>query len=74
MPALHLWGAMQSQWRHGFRGPTGLDWPGVRAHPAVLAIPPADREPLLQSLAVMEDAWLRERARLAEHAHAHEGT
>ena len=34
LPAYNLWCAAQTQWRHGFNGPTGLDYAGVRAHMA----------------------------------------
>jgi len=29
LSALRLWGAVQTQWRHGFAGATGLDYAGV---------------------------------------------
>lgn len=64
VPVLQLWGAVQSQWQHGPMGPTGLQWHSLRAHPDVCAVPEAEREPLLQGLAVMERAWLAQRHRM----------
>ena len=64
VPVLRLWGAVQTQWAHGPMGPTGFAWHSVRAHPEVRAIPAAQREPLLQGLAVMERAWLAQRHRM----------
>ncbi|KQY83650.1 DUF1799 domain-containing protein [Pelomonas sp. Root1444] len=61
VPVLRLWGAVQTQWAHGPLGPTGFQWHSLRLHPDVRAIPAADREPLLQGLAVMERAWLAQR-------------
>lgn len=29
VPALQMWRAVQTQWRDGFQGRTGLDYPGV---------------------------------------------
>lgn len=30
-PVLRIWFAVQTQWRHGMAGPTGLDYQGVQA-------------------------------------------
>lgn len=65
LPVLRLWGPLQSQWRHGMAGPTGLDWQGVRAHPAVVCTPRRLRERHLAGIAAMEQAWLAEHARRA---------
>ena len=60
---------MQSQWVHGHNGPTGLNWASLRAHPAVReglrALEAGEREARLHGLAVMEQAWLAERARIS---------
>lgn len=61
-----LWCSVRTQWRAGMSGPTGLDWCGVRAHPAARQLPRGERERVLADLACMEVAWLAERARLAQ--------
>lgn len=66
LAAFSLWCAVQTQWRTGMAGPTGLDWCGVRAHPASRALPRQQRERILADLACMEVAWLAERARIAQ--------
>ena len=58
VPVLDLFQAVQTQWRYGAAGPTGLDYSGVRAHPAFRRIPRAGREEMLDDLCVMERAWL----------------
>lgn len=64
--ALHLWLATQTQWRHQFAGPSGLDYAGVRAAPAFGALSPERREAVFAELCVMERAalgeWARQRA------------
>lgn len=65
LPAFGLWCAIQTQWRVGMAGPTGLDWQGVRAHPATRALPRQQRESVLADVACMESAWLAERGRIA---------
>lgn len=67
MPALELWCAVQTQWRHGgFAGPTGLDYAGVRSSPAFRALG-ARRERIFADLCVMEfaalAAWADRRSR-----------
>lgn len=57
---------MQTQWRHGYAGPTGLDYAGVRASPAFRVIPRRQQEECMAGLCVMERAWLEKRAELAE--------
>lgn len=32
LPAFELWAELQTQWRVGVQGPTGLDYAGVAAH------------------------------------------
>ena len=53
-----IWCDLQTQWRHGMAGPTGLDYAGVRASPAFRSIPRADREAILADVCVMERSWL----------------
>lgn len=63
--ALDLWWSLQSQWRISDGMATGLDWSSVRAVPAVVALRGRRRrEALLADIAVMEHAWLAERARI----------
>ncbi len=66
VPVLLLWGDLQSCWAHGFSGPVGFRWTDVRSHPASRRIPRADREEVLEGIAVMERAWLGQRAEMAE--------
>ncbi len=73
LPAFGLWTAVQTQWRHGFAGPTGLDYAGVRASPAYRRIPPQDRAEVFEDLCVMERAWLARRAELAEAQRSKQG-
>lgn len=70
MAVLRLWGGVQTQWRHGFAGPTGLDYAGVRASPAWHAAPLRRRERLFAELVVMERAALVEWGRMARERHA----
>jgi hypothetical protein len=68
VPAVELWAVVQTQWRHGFDGPTGLDYAGVRVALDMRArrqdIPRRFRE-----LQVMEHAalaaWAERRAQRA---------
>ena len=66
MPAFNVWIAVQTQWRHGFNGPSGLDYAGVRAAPAFRRTPAAEREALFEDLCVMERATLREFDRMRQ--------
>lgn len=74
LPVFGLWCAVQTQWRAGMAGPTGLDWCGVRAHPASRALPRPERERIFSDLACMEVAWLAERSRIAQAERAASGT
>lgn len=56
--AVVLWSRVQSQWRHGMAGPTGLDYAGVRASPAFRRLPRKDRERVFEDVCVMESAAL----------------
>jgi len=62
--ALELWHAVQSQWRMGFSGPTGLDYAAVKATAEVLEINfDANMFSLIQA---MEGAMLRDWAAQSE--------
>lgn len=63
-PVLGLWGAVQTQWYVGMAGPTGLNYPGVRASPAFLRIPEPEREDVFEGVCIMERAWLSKRAEI----------
>lgn len=58
VPALELWCAAQTQWRHGLGGPTGLDYAGVRASPTFEGMDGGERERAFADLCVMECAAL----------------
>jgi hypothetical protein len=62
--ALELWAGVQTQWRTGHEGnPTGLDYSGVRASPALRRLPRSRREAAFADVCIMERAWLEEAAR-----------
>ena len=58
VPAFDLFQQVQTQWRIGFAGPTGLDYAGVRASPAFRRIRRRLRERTLDEICTMERAWL----------------
>ena len=63
-PAVQLFGAMQTQWRHGFSGPTGLDYAAlpVVEHRLGLSSRTARRAfPFLQALEAEALTWFAER-------------
>lgn len=57
---LKLWMGVQTQWRNSFAGPTGLDYAGVRASPALRRVPRRKRERAIELLCAMERAVLDE--------------
>lgn len=59
LPALALWSDVQTQWRVGMAGPTGLDYAGVRASPAFVALRRSKREKVFADLCIMEAAALQ---------------
>jgi hypothetical protein len=63
-PALHLFRAVETQFRLMEGLPTGLDYGAVRAHPAFRAIPREQREQVLSDISTMEPAWIGERVRV----------
>ena len=60
LPALELWFKVQTQWRVGHAGATGLDYAGVEAAMRLLAKAPRRRRQLFRDLQVMERATLAE--------------
>ncbi|TAK84510.1 MAG: hypothetical protein EPO09_20770 [Aquabacterium sp.] len=54
--AFRLLRDVQTQWRVGVGGPTGLDYPSVFALMEFRGIPPDERGPLFDDLQVMEVA------------------
>lgn len=69
VPALQLWSAVQTQWRVGMAGATGLDYAGVRASPAFARLrPPRRAERIFAELCLMERATLDEWAQRRERA------
>lgn len=56
MVAAGLWLQVQGQWRVGFGGPTGIDWPAVESIARVLRVPVTPR--LWQQLHALESTEL----------------
>ena len=56
MMAAGLWLQVQGQWRVGFGGPTGMDWPAVESIARVLRVPVTPR--LWQQLHALESTEL----------------
>ena len=52
--------ACRTQWRHGFNGPTGLDYTAVRALMALLHAKRHERDELFADVTTMEAATLDE--------------
>jgi hypothetical protein len=69
VPAWQFFLACRTQWRHGFNGPTGLDYAGVECLMRQLRIGPrrqAKLWPLLRAAEVGYLEGMHERAELAE--------
>lgn len=58
LPAFELFNDVQTQWHVGPVGPTGLNYPGVRASPAFRKLPASEREAIFEGVCVMERAFL----------------
>jgi hypothetical protein len=58
LPAWNLFWDVQTQWRHGFNGPTGLDYQGVTAWMQANAIPGEQWAELLCGVRACERARL----------------
>lgn len=56
MVAAGLWLQVQGQWRVGFGGPTGIDWPAVESIARVLRVPVTTR--LWQQMHALEQTEL----------------
>jgi hypothetical protein len=61
-PAMKFFTEMSTQWRHGFSGPTGLDYNVVLHELDRRNLPPDEYDDLFGSLRVMEREALREMA------------
>ncbi len=66
-PAWDLWRCLQTQWRVGMGGATGLDYGGVQAAMQLLGIKHGQRTELFALVQIMEaavlDEWGRRRER-----------
>lgn len=63
--ALHVWLGVQTQWRVGMGGATGLDYAGVEAYLRMRSVrAPSRRSRLLHELQIMERATLEEWQRM----------
>lgn len=58
--AFRIWGAVQTQWRVGMAGATGLDYAGVDVLLRTLGLRAPERRERFLELQVMERAALRE--------------
>ena len=67
LDAWHAWCELQTQWRHGMGGPTGLDYAGVRAYLDELGHLGDERRALFSGLRAAEhatlEAWAEKRQR-----------
>lgn len=62
LPVFNFWNAVQTQWRVGMNGATGLDYQGVEACMSMRAIPKKERPELFALVQAMERAALDERS------------
>lgn len=58
--AVRVFMAMETQWRHGFAGPTGLDYGSLAEVWERCEVPEADRDAVFEDLRVLELAALAE--------------
>jgi hypothetical protein len=58
VPVFELFQGVMTQWRHGFAGPTGLDYGAVLALMEIRQVPHDQRARLMTDLQVMELAAL----------------
>jgi len=68
--AWDIWCDVQSQWRHGMGGPTGLDYAGVRAHLDEIGLYGEERREVYAGIRAAERATIEARAELAEQERA----
>lgn len=59
-PAVRVFIAMDTQWRSGMGGPTGLDYAALPEVWRRLKVPPSERDDLFADLQVLERAALGE--------------
>ncbi len=62
VPAWNAWCDVQSQWRHGMGGPTGLCYASVLAHLGTLGLCPEDHRDIYAGIRAAELATLQARA------------
>lgn len=60
--AWDVWCDVQTQWRHGMSGATGLDYAGVRAHLDELGLTGDERKEVYEGIRAAERATLEARA------------
>lgn len=58
--SLELWFRVQTQWRVGMAGATGLDYSGVESTLRLSAVPRKDWPRQFGDVQAMESAWLQE--------------
>jgi hypothetical protein len=58
LQAVRLFDQLRTQWRHGFGGPTGLDYAAVMLMLEFAAVPQPERPALFADLQVLEAAAL----------------
>lgn len=68
--AWNVWCELQTQWRTGMGGRTGLDYAGVRAHLDELGLCGDERREIYDGVRAAESAHLEARAELAEQEQA----
>lgn len=68
---LRVWNDLDTQWRTGLMGRTGLDYTAVRAHLQLVGIPRKQHAELHAQLRIMEHAALREWVRASDSKAAH---
>lgn len=61
-----IWCDLQTQWRHGMAGRTGLNYAGVRAHLDEIGVVGDERREVYACIRAAERATLEARAELAE--------
>lgn len=66
IPAWDCWCAVQTQWRSGMAGATGLDYAGVHALLQLRLADPAQRAEVFECICAAEQATLAEWARQRE--------
>ncbi|HEY0847395.1 MAG TPA: DUF1799 domain-containing protein [Noviherbaspirillum sp.] len=60
LPAFNFWNSIQTQWRTGMNGATGLDYQGVQASMSMRGMPKKERPEMFALVQAMERATLDE--------------